>query len=288
MIDKDRIIRSTGKVAELRFVIVDATESVNKIVQKHGATFQALKILGETCVSSLLLASGLKYNGVVKVSFHYSGDLSVVTADATPMGLVRGHVSQDELKKVKDFEMILSPQKMVVRKINEQGKKVQESIVEMNSIYSGPNLAHYQLVSEQIKSAVGVFSKVSQDGTQFDYCAGFLIETFPKVDEYTILSMEENIKKISSFDKYYSKNRLNIYELLDTISGEFEYEIHKEIPVNFYCPCSIKSVEKTLLTLGSNELKKMLSETPLEIFCEFCRKRYEFDENNVKKLMESL
>ncbi|HLP42380.1 MAG TPA: Hsp33 family molecular chaperone HslO, partial [Fibrobacteria bacterium] len=107
---KDRIIRATGEVAELRFVLVDLTASANAIADFHGAQAFARILLGETMAASLLLASGLKTNGTVQVKFQFSGDFSYATADSTPMGLIRAMVPQEDIRKLGEFEPLLSPQ----------------------------------------------------------------------------------------------------------------------------------------------------------------------------------
>jgi len=63
----DRIIRATGEIAELRFVLVDLTATANTVADYHGAQAFARILLGETMAASLLLASGLKTNGTVQV-----------------------------------------------------------------------------------------------------------------------------------------------------------------------------------------------------------------------------
>src|SRR5688572_17048728 len=97
---KDRIIRATGEVAELRFVLVDLTASANAVADLHGAQAFARILLGETMAASLLLASGLKTNGTVQVKFQFSGDFSYATADSTPMGLIRAMVPQEDIRKL--------------------------------------------------------------------------------------------------------------------------------------------------------------------------------------------
>jgi redox-regulated HSP33 family molecular chaperone len=105
----DKIIRATGETAEIRFVLVDATDAANIVATYHGAKAFARILLGETIASSLILASGLKSNGTVHVKFQFSGDFAFVTADATPMGLVRGMLPAEDVRSIGDFEPLLSP-----------------------------------------------------------------------------------------------------------------------------------------------------------------------------------
>src|SRR3712207_3319543 len=150
----DKIIRATGEIAELRFVLIDATLAANTICDYHGARAFARILLGETVVSSLLLASGLKGNGTVQVKFQFSGDFSYATADSTPLGLVRGMIPAEDIKRIGEFEPLLSPQLMAVKKLSDKGAVISEGIVEMPTENVGPATAFYLMQSEQTKSAV--------------------------------------------------------------------------------------------------------------------------------------
>src|SRR5690349_15491666 len=107
---------------------MDITEAANTICDYHGARAFARILMGETMVSSLLLASGLKGNGTVQVKFQFSGDFSYVTADSTPLGLVRAMIPAEDIKRIGEFEPMLSPQIMTVRKLNEKGVPQSEGI----------------------------------------------------------------------------------------------------------------------------------------------------------------
>ena len=49
-------------------------------------------------------------------------------------------------------------------------------------------------------------------------------------------------------------------------------------PVVFHCTCSRHSVGRMLKMLGTEEVHAILQEQGvIEVFCEFCNQRYEFD-----------
>ncbi|NLE04702.1 MAG: Hsp33 family molecular chaperone HslO, partial [Crenarchaeota archaeon] len=69
----DRIIRATGKKTPMRLVLVDITETMNFIGQKHNASGYSLKLLAEASIGSLFLSSSLKYQGTVCLKVLFSG-----------------------------------------------------------------------------------------------------------------------------------------------------------------------------------------------------------------------
>ncbi|HKP94288.1 MAG TPA: Hsp33 family molecular chaperone HslO [Fibrobacteria bacterium] len=286
----DKIIRATGETAEIRFVLVDATDTANIVANYHGAKAFARILLGETIASSLLLASGLKSNGTVQVKFQFSGDFAFVTADATPMGLVRGMLPAEEVRSIGDFEPLLSPQTMSVKKLNDKGIPISEGIVEMPSENIGPTTAYYLLQSEQTKSAVGIKAKANPDGTLLEFCGGFLVEAFPKADENTLAIMEQVVRNLPPIENYHRPGRpLDLDTLLADLAGPFKYSIHREIPVQPFCPCSEAGVLKAMTGLPREELEEIvLKNETTELHCEYCRKRYVATPEQVRTLLEKM
>ena len=286
----DKIIRATGEIAELRFVLVDATESANAICGYHGAHAFARITLGETIVSALLLASGLKSNGTVRVRFQFSGDFSMTTADATPLGLVRGMIPAEDIRRIGEFEPLLSPQLMNVRKLDDKGVSLSEGIVEMPSEKIGPSTAFYLLQSEQTKSAVGIKAEPNAEGSALEFCGGFLVEALPKADEKTLAIMEQVVRGLPSIAKFRGKSGgLDLDALLSELAGPFRYAVHREIPVRPFCPCSEAGVFKALTGLPREELEDVsIRGETMELHCEYCRTRYLATPEQVRELLEKM
>ena len=286
----DKIIRATGETAEIRFVLVDATDAANVVATYHGAKAFARILIGETIASSLLLASGIKANGTVQVKFKFSGDFSFVTADATPMGLVRGMLPAEDVRSIGDFEPLLSPQTMTVKKLNEKGIPISEGIVEMPSEHIGPATAYYLLQSEQTKSAVGIKAKANPDGTVLEFCGGFLVEAFPKADEKTLAIMEQVVRDLPPIENYHRPGQgLDLAALLDDLAGPFKYTVHREIAVQPFCPCSEAGVLKAMTGLPREELEEIvIKNETTELHCDYCRKRYIATPEQVRALLEKM
>jgi molecular chaperone Hsp33 len=287
----DRIIRATGEVAELRFVLVDLTSAANAVADYHGAQAFARILLGETMASSLLLASGLKGNGTVQVKFQYSGDFTYATADSTPMGLIRATVPQEDIRRLGDFEPMLSPQIMTVRKLNDRGVPLSEGIVEMPSENIGPCTAYYLMQSEQTKSAVGIKAKADAAGAGLLFCGGFLVEALPKADEKTLAIMEQVVRTLPPMDAFlHAGGRgLDLERLLGDLAGPFPHRIHQEIPVQPFCPCSESGVLKAMQGLGRAELEEIVIRgEDTELHCDYCRKRYVATTAQIQALLEGL
>jgi molecular chaperone Hsp33 len=78
-------------------------------------------------------------------------------------------------------------------------------------------------------------------------------------------------------------------DILADILGDWELQILDTIPAAFVCNCDRERVEKVVISLGREELGKMIDEgEPVELKCHFCNKAYEFSHDELKKLYNSL
>ena len=271
-------------------MLVDATHTANAVCGFHGAHAYTGVLLGETLVSSLLLASGLKGNGTVRVKFQFSGDISYTAADSTPLGLVRGMIPAADLRGIGEFEPMLSPPIMSVKKLDESGSSISEGMVEMPSGNVGAATAFYLLQSEQTKSAAGVKAKTDAAGAGLAFCAGFLVEALPKADSKTLAILEEVVRSLPDLSTYAKEGEdFDLLGLLNDLAGPFPVRVHREIPVTPFCPCSRAGVLQALSGLGREELEEIaMAGKETELHCEYCRKRYTASADEVRDLLRRL
>ena len=102
---------------------------MNEIGRHHNAKGFALKLLAENSIASIFLSAGLKFAGTVSYTTTFGGEITKIQTDSTPMGLVRAMIPQAELQAIGANEPALVPQHVQVVKLNEQGKRVHESII---------------------------------------------------------------------------------------------------------------------------------------------------------------
>ncbi len=284
---KDRIIRATGKKTPFRLIVADMTATMNEIGKQHNAQGYALKLMAENTIASLFLSSGLKYAGTVSYTTQFAGDITSIQSDSTPMGLVRSMIRQPELQKLKANEPALAPQAIKVVKLNEHGKRVHESIIEAPSVSMGQNLATYLLQSEQVRSAVGIEARFNEtDPSKLDYAAGFYIEAFPDLEEKDINLIEVIVLNLPKFPEMYKPEGFDLDELLDQLRGPYDIDIVKEIDPKPFCPCSEERMLNSLATLPLKDLNDLASDgKPLEITCDFCRSKYTITTDDLKKII---
>jgi len=237
-----------------------------------------------------LLASGLKGPGTVQLRFSLSGDFSRLAADATPLGLVRAMIPQDELRNAGSFEPLMMPQILTVRKLDKDGSRIAEGIVEKESSDISTSLTHYLRQSEQGKSFLKVTAQVdSPEGTNLGFCGGILLESFPGLSDKDWLMVETAAAGLDLTKFVHPTGGLDLLAIFNALVGSIPAQIHQEFKVESYCPCSEDGVLRALTGLGRGELESLFLEgNNVEVFCEFCRKRYVVDPEKIRKLLNEV
>ncbi|MBQ2084323.1 MAG: Hsp33 family molecular chaperone HslO, partial [Firmicutes bacterium] len=81
------------------------------------------------------------------------------------------------------------------------------------------------------------------------------------------------------------------YKLLDIIFGklpeEFRPHVLEERSVSWLCDCSRERMAKALVSIGKKDLTEIIEEDHgAELTCQFCLKKYYFDERELRTLLE--
>ena len=282
----DRIVRATGDAAKFRLVLVDVTRAANAIAARHEATGYASQLLGEASAAALLLASGLKGPGTVQLRFFLSGDISRVAADATPFGLVRAMIPREDILRTGSFEPMVLPQTLKVIKLDKEGSRLSEGIVEMVATDFSESVTHYLLQSEQGLAALRVAAVFDSATSQLRFAGGVLLEAFPEAKEADWNALKALLTGID-FAAYARADGDGLdLDALFAAFGDFAPQVHKEFEIEPFCPCSEEGVHRALSSLGREGLESLFLEgKEAEMFCEFCRKRYTVSQPKILELL---
>ena len=76
-------------------------------------------------------------------------------------------------------------------------------------------------------------------------------------------------------------------EILEHIFEGMELQILDKIPTEFYCNCSKERVSAAVISVGKQELQKMIDDgEPIEVNCHFCNSHYKFSVDELKEMYE--
>jgi molecular chaperone Hsp33 len=108
----------------------------------------------------------------------------------------------------------------------------------------------------------------------------------PGVTEETIEKVENNLKKISSVTTLLDEGK-GPKEILEILCEGLEPKIIDIIPVGLKCNCSKERVSKALISVGKEELSKIVKEEDsINLHCDFCNADYEFSIPEIQYIYE--
>src|SRR6056297_1205956 len=287
------MIRGIDKNLSFRFMIVDSTDVVEKARDYHETSQVATAALGRMLTAGLMMGYTMKYDKdklTLRVNGGGPAGTVLVTADCN--GNVKGYI-QNPRFFVEDKENgKLNVGKAVGTKgtfkvIRDIGMK--EPYIGQSQLVTGEigeDIASYYFESEQQPTVIGLGVLVNKD-TSVKSAGGFMIQTMPDLMEEEIVKIEGQISKLKNVSDYFKEGR-SLEKIAQEILSDFEIEITEKIPVNYKCDCSKDRIEEALISMGKEDLEKIIKEDgKAEVSCRFCNKKYNFNKKDLQEILEN-
>lgn len=287
----DFILRATAADGFIRAFAANSTETVETARKLHNTTPVATAALGRMLSAGAMMGAMLK-NKSDKLTLQIKGDgpLQGVLVTANADVSVKGYVFNPDAD-VPD----LYPGKLNVggavghgnlKIIKDEGlKEPYSGTIELISGEIAEDLTYYFAKSEQTPSAVGLGVLVDTD-TTVRQAGGFIIQLMPNAPEEVIDKLEKTINSTPYITDLMDMGKTT-EEILEMILGDFDLKITDKIPLEYKCDCSRERVEKALISIGAKDLEKIAKEDKkAEITCHFCNKKYDFNEEELLKLLD--
>lgn len=289
----DYLVKAISKDGQFRAYAVNATQLVQHAHKVHDTWNTASAAFGRSLIGTLLLAtSGLDKTQAMTVKIQGNGPVGVIVCDGTADGVVKGylqnpHVSLPENAQGKlDVSGAVGKQgTLTVTKMSPDDKEPYSGEVKLASGELGDDFTYYLAQSEQIPSAVGlsVFVNEKDDVTA---AGGFLIQVLPGASDDNITRVESSLKKLPLVSQLLRDGRTP-EQILTKIFGEDQLKFLETMPVSYRCDCSKERFARAIEGLPTSQLETLINEDHhAEAVCRFCKKKYEFTEEELKKLLD--
>jgi molecular chaperone Hsp33 len=295
MTDTSYLIRATALDGRVRAFALDATGLVGEMQRRHGTFPAVTAALGRTAMGALLLgAASLKEeNQVLTVEVRGGGPVGRILSTANGRGEVRGLVTHPQVHA----ESIRPGKLNVAGVVGTSGylsitkdlgmREPYQGTVELQSGEIGDDLAYYLARSEQVPSAVGVGVFVMPDGS-VEAAGGYLIQLLPGLSDEDIEAIEREIAALPH-PTTLIREGVAPEQVLERVFPE-GFELLDRYPVRFYCPCSRERFEAAIVTLGTEEVSRIIEEEEkdaTEVVCHFCNEAYHFSPTEMKEILEA-
>ena len=290
MTTTDRIITATVEES-LRVYVAQTRELVNEARNIHQTTPVATAALGRLLTASAIMGVTLKNDtDLLTLTIKGNGPIKGVVATADKSPNVRGYVFNNNVDIPKkengklDVSGAIGMGTLTVTKdlglrepMNGQVALVTGEIAE--------DITYYYATSEQTPScvALGVLVDVDYSVKQ---AGGFFIQVLPNAKEEVVAKLEETLKGLESVTTMLEK--MSLEEMLELLFKGQSIKVYDTIEPKYKCSCSREKASKALVSIGKKELTEIVEEDEkANIHCHFCNTDYDFDEADLKKMIES-
>lgn len=286
----DEAISALWKAPGLRAVCVVATEAARHARDVHHALEASAALLAQGLTAAQLLSSlkAGKFAPRVNLQLECDGPLRGLYADADGAGGVRGYIKNPLVDIVSsDPQLRWRPALgnagflSVLRDLGE-GEHFRSS-VELVSFDLSSDLTHFFELSEQLPTRVGL-SVVGEKDEPLGKVAGLVVQALPDADLRALTDVGERLsggalaQALVRFESATDVLRAVLPDAVETSRGAVAYR----------CTCSQERVLQAFAAMGRAEIEKILAEEgKSEATCQFCGKKYQATQAELKALLAS-
>lgn len=288
-----KMVRALSADGSVMACAVNSTDMIAKMEQIHNTSAVVTAGLGRLTTAASMMGAMLKgYDDTITLRFNGGGETGSLIAVATSMGNVKSYVQNPIVEIPLNAYGKLDVAKAVGKDgilsvVKDMGMK--ENYVGQIQIVSGEiaeDITQYYAVSEQTPTVCGLGVLVNPDLT-VKSAGGYLVQLLPFADESCIDILEENLKNMPSVSTMFDKG-VTPEEVCEKLLKNLQPNVLDTFDTAYICDCSKKRVERALISVGKKDLREIIKEEgSIEVNCQFCNKKYNFNEQDIEDLIKS-
>ena len=289
----DKIQKFLAYNGKINITCISTTNLVEEARKIHNLSPVATAALGRTLTIATIMGANLKgENDTVTLQIKGNGPIGGITAVSNSMAKTRGYVINPSV----DVPLRNDGKLNVGLAVGNEGflyviKDIglKDPYIGMSKLISGEiaeDFTNYLYTSEQTSSAVALGVLVDKNGVKAS--GGYLVSAMPDATEDELFILEQRIKEAKPISQMLAEN-MSLEDIAKDITGDVNLKmIEDNIKPEYKCNCSRERMEKALISVGKEELNKIIEEDKkAELVCHFCNKKYEFNEKELSKLIET-
>jgi molecular chaperone Hsp33 len=265
----DALHRFLFENAAIRGERVHLDAAWRTVLERHNYPPILLQWMGELSAAAVLLAATLKLQGSLILQIQGKGAIKLLVVECTGDLQLRATAKwEGELHG--DLAQMVGDGRFVITLDPKSGAQAYQGIVALEGGSVADILQHYMARSEQLETRLWLAA--DEHGA-----AGMLLQKLPEQESHDPDAWDR-VTKLGETLKREELLQLPTLELLHRLYHEEDVRLFEAQPVSFHCGCSREKVAAMLKMLGREEIEGIVEEQGrVEIHCEFCNQRYEFD-----------
>jgi len=291
----DRLLKFTFHNAPVRGEVVRMEGAWQAMTEHHGYPAPVMRLLGEMTAAAALLASNIKFAGSLVIQIHGDGPVRLLVVECQPDLRLRATAKLDA-----DFTIDAGAGLRELVNVSGQGRcaitldpsdrlpgqQPYQGIVSLHGDSIAQALENYMRQSEQLESRLWL-------AADDRFCAGVLLQKLPDAGDRAALANTD----VDAWERTTAlAATLTVDELLelpaDTVTRRLFWQerldhYRPQVP-RFECRCSRGRIGRMLLSLGRAEVDSIITEQGrVQVTCDFCNARQEFDAIDVAQLFRT-
>lgn len=270
---------------------VDSTDIAARAEQIHKTSATVTAALGRLMTAASIMGSQLKNeDDSVTVRMAGGGPAGTLIAVADSAGNPRGYVANP----IVEIPLNAQGKLDVAGAVGKEGMLtvikdvgLPEPAIGSVPIVSGEiaaDVTNYYAVSEQTPAVCALGVLVNPD-LSVRAAGGYLVQLLPGAGEDVISRIEENIRDIKPASTMIDGG-MTPEQIIDTVMAGLLPEVLETRTIAYTCTCSKARVERALVSLGRDELRRLAEEQETaQVECHFCDKTYTFTRAELKALL---
>ncbi|WP_172199215.1 Hsp33 family molecular chaperone HslO [Saccharibacillus qingshengii] len=286
---RDYLVRGTALGGKVRAFAVRSTNLVEELRRRHDTFPTATAALGRTLTTAAMMGAMLKGEEKLTIQVKGNGPLGQIVADANARGEVRGYVDHPHVHLPSNAMGKLDVAGAVGTEgflyvIKDLGlKEPYRGSVPIVSGELGEDFTYYFAASEQTPSAVGIGVLVAPEGHVLS-AGGLIVQLLPGLSDEEIDAIEGAISSLPPVSALIDQG-LSPEEVIKWVLPDVQ--IQESLNIDFHCECTRERVERTLISLGSEEIQAIIEEQGVaEVVCHFCNEAYQFEKEDLQQILE--
>ncbi len=276
------------EASAIRGRLVRLGPALDEMLTRHDYPDAIAAMLGKALALAVLLAAALKYKGIFTLQTKGNGPLSLLVADVTSAGDLRGYAQFDaeaaaavlsQTGATPSVPRLFGAGYLAVTVDQGAHTERYQGIVELTGATLADCVHHYFRQSEQLETAVKLAS--ARDSAGRWRAGGLMIQRMPDPGGLAPERDEESWRRAAAFMASSTNAELldpdlPADRLLYRLFHEDGIRAFRPRPLRFACRCSRVRVADMLGALPVGDIAEMREDRETVVTCEFCSARYVF------------
>jgi molecular chaperone Hsp33 len=291
MHDRDSLHRFMFEHFPIRGQLVHLDAAWRALIEHREYPAGIRDTLGQAAAAALLLATTIKFKGVLSLQLQGDGPVHLMLVQCTEGLGVRGlaRYREEGADKV-EFDALFGNGNLTVTLETESAAQRYQGIVPITGSHLADALQLYFENSEQLPTRLWLHADANG-------ASGMLLQRLPAeaatapAGAAQPADVEDAWRRVQLIGDTLTPEELRTLadqEILHRLFNEDDVRLYEAAPVYFRCRCSRERVAGMLQGLGEQEIRSVLAERgEVEVHCDFCNRAYTFDAVDVAQLFNA-